>query len=364
MYFCLSAWLFMQKVLGQKGILCREGGRGLKKGLALLAVLGLTAVLGACIVSGPKTTDTPVPQFVLTYAENQPEDYPTTKGAYRFARLVYEKTEGQVEIQVNAGGVLGEEQSTIAQMQFGGVDFARVSLGSLAEFVPELNVLQLPYLYTDADHMWRVLEGEIGDRFLDALDGFGLVGLSWYDAGARSFYSAKKPVQALEDVKGMRIRVQESELMKAMVEALGAQAVPMEYSAVYSALETGAIDAAENNWPSYESMRHYEVAPYYTVDEHARVPEMQIVSQATWEKLPAEYREVIRECARESAIYERELWERRTRQSEKRVRQAGCQVWELSAEEKARFREAVLPVYEKYCQGDMDVVEEILEKGR
>lgn len=327
------------------------------------AVLAVTIMLGACILSGQKASHGQVPEFVLTYAENQPEDYPTTQGAYRFAQLVFERTGGRVEIQVNAGGALGEEQSTVAQMRFGGIDFARVSLTSLSEFVPELNVLQMPYLYTDADHMWKVLEGQIGDDFLDSLDGFGLVALSWYDAGARNFYSSKKPVESLEDVKGMRIRVQESELMIAMVEALGASAAPMAYEEVYSALETGAIDAAENNWPSYESMSHYEVAPYYTVDEHTRVPEMQIASEDTWKKLPMEFQEVIRECAKESALYERELWAKRIRQSERRVRRAGCQVIELSAEEKARFREAMMPVYGEYCHEYMDIVEKIIEAG-
>lgn len=328
----------------------------------LSAVLALG--LGGCGTKGDGEKDYGTPEFVLTYAENQPEDYPTTQGAYRFAQLVFERTGGKVEIQVSAGGVLGEEQSTIEQMQFGGIDFARVSLSSLSDFIPKMNVLQMPYLYTDADHMWRVLEGEIGDEFLDSLDGFGLVALSWYDAGARNFYSAKKPVESLEDMKGMRVRVQESELMKAVVEALGALAVPMAYDEVYSALETGSIDAAENNWPSYDSMRHYEVAPFYTVDEHTRVPEMQLVSEATWNKLPKEYHEIIRECARESAVYERRLWEERIHEAEKRVRKAGCQVVELSPEEKGRFREAMVSIYGEYCGDYMDIIEKILQAGR
>ncbi len=335
----------------------------MKRGAAVLAALAGTIILGACVLSGERAADPPSPEYVLTYAENQSEDYPTTQGAHLFARLVYERTGGKVEILVNAGGTLGEEQSTIAQMQFGGIDFARVSLGSLAEFIPQLNVLQMPYLYTGADHMWEVLEGPVGDTFLHSLEGSGLVALSWYDAGARNFYSASKPIETLEDVEGMRIRVQDSELMKAMVEALGASAVPLEYSQVYSALETGTIDAAENNWPSYDSMRHYEVAPYYTIDEHTRVPEMQIMAEATWQRLSPEYQAVILECARESALYERKLWEEQSRRSEERLRQAGCQVIELSPEEKARFREAMMSVYDQYCGGYMDIIQQIMETG-
>ena len=151
------------------------------------------------------------PDFVLTYAENQAEDYPTTQGADKFAELVKEKTEGKVEILVNAGGSLGDEKSVIEQLQFGGIDFARVSISTVAEYIPKLNVLQMPYLYTGADHMWKVLEGPIGDDFLNSFDGSGLIALSWYDAGARSFYNSIKPIEKLEDIKGMTIRVQESE---------------------------------------------------------------------------------------------------------------------------------------------------------
>ena len=214
------------------------------------------------------------PDFVLTYAENQAEDYPTTQGADKFAELVKEKTEGKVEILVNAGGSLGDEKSVIEQLQFGGIDFARVSISTVAEYIPKLNVLQMPYLYTGADHMWKVLEGPIGDDFLNSFDGSGLIALSWYDAGARSFYNSIKPIEKLEDIKGMTIRVQESELMSDTVRALGAVPVPMIYGEVYSGLQTGKVDGAENNWPSYESAGHYEVAKYFTVDEHSRVPEV------------------------------------------------------------------------------------------
>lgn len=332
---------------------------------AVLLASGI--ILAACsgISGGTKGQAVPetVPEFVFTYAENQAEDYPTTKGAYKFVELVRERTGGRIEILVYAEGELGDEQAVVEQLQYGGIDFVRASLSSLSEFVPELNVLQMPYLYKSSGHMWKVLEGEIGEEFMEILDGSGLTGLSWYDAGERNFYCTKKPIEKLEDVKGMRIRVQESELMAAMVEALGGTAVPMTYDKVYSALETGEIDGAENNWPSYESVRHYEVAPYYTVDGHMRVPEMQLMSQYTWEKLSAEDQEIILQCARESAIYERKLWVQRSEASERRVRNAGCTVVELSDKEKERFRDAMMPVYQKYCAGYMDVIERIVAEG-
>lgn len=324
------------------------------------AVLGL--VCAGC--KAQKGKNVVVPEFVLTYAENQAEDYPTTLGAYRFAELVYERTGGKIEIQVHADAALGEEQSVVSQVQFGGIDFVRVSLSSLAEFIPKLNVLQMPYLYTGSEHMWKVLEGDIGDDFMNSFDGSNLVPLSWYDAGARNFYNSIHPIEQLEDMQGMKIRVQESKLMKDTVIALGAEPVPMAFEDVYSALETGEIDGAENNWPSYESTRHYEVSRYYTIDEHNRIPEMQVMSQSTWEKLKPEYQKIIQECARESAIYERELWVERERSSEIKVRKEGCTLTELLPEEKERFQEAVLPMYEKYCSEYMDIIEAIIAMGK
>ena len=325
------------------------------------AAMGLvTACQGSGGEGGAQKT---VPEFVLTYAENQAEDYPTTQGAYKFAELVYERTGGRVEIQVNAGGILGDEKTVIEQLQFGGVDFARVSLSPLAEFVPKLNVLQMPYLYTGREHMWKVLEGPIGHDFMNSFGDSSLVPLSWYDAGARNFYSTKHPIRSLEDMKGLKMRVQESELMMDTIEALGAAPVPMAYGDVYSGLQTGEIDGAENNWPSYESTRHYEVAKYFTLDEHTRVPELQLAAQSTWDKLPEEYRGIIRECAQESALYERELWVEREKTSEERVRRSGCVVTELSPEEKARFQEAAASMYEKYCSDYVDIIDDIMTAG-
>lgn len=303
-----------------------------------------------------------IPEFVLTYAENQAEDYPTTQGAYRFAQLVHEKTGGKVEIQVNAGGSMGDEKAVIEQLQFGGVDFARVSLSPLAEFVPKLNVLQMPYLYSSREHMWKVLEGPVGADFMGSFGNSGMIPLAWYDAGARSFYCTASPIRTLEDMKGRKIRVQESELMMDTMEALGAVPVPMAYGEVYSGLQTGVIDGAENNWPSYESTRHYEVARYFTLDEHTRVPELQLAAQSTWNKLPKKYQEIIEDCAKESALYERGLWAAREKTSRERVQADGCQVNTLSQEEKERFRQASAPLYDKYCSEYEDIIQAIIQE--
>lgn len=328
--------------------------------LILISVVVLAAAFIGAYLLKPKEVQ---PEFVLSYAENQPEDYPTTLGARRFAELVENRTDGRIRILVQAEGKMGAEKEVIKQLQYGGIDFARVSLSQLAEFAPEMNVLQMPYLYEDSAHMWKVLDGNIGDFFLEAVSDNELEGLSWYDAGARNFYNSVKPITSPDDVVGMRIRVQESEVMADMVEALGATALPISYSEVYSSLERGLCDGAENNWPSYESMQHYEVAKYYTVDEHTRVPEMQICSAHTWEKISLEDREIIRQCAEESALYERELWTEREEHSKKIALENGTEVVELTPEEKQQFQKKMSAIYEKYCSDYMEMIDWIIEEG-
>ena len=309
--------------------------------LHLLTAAPALAVTGCTAQSASSQQEKPL---ILRYAENQPEDYPTSKAAKAFAELVAQRTGGRVKVLVYSGAELGAEQSVIQQMQFGGVDFSRVSLSQLAEYEPELSVLQLPYLYSDAEQMWRVLDGSIGDEFLAMLDGMDLVGLSWFDAGVRSFYTREK-VTGLDDLQGLTIRVQESDMMSEMILDLGAKPAQVVYSRVYAALHNAEIDGAENNWPSYEAMGHYEVAPYFLKDEHARVPELQLASEAAMEKLAELDPDIIRTCGKESALAERRLWAEREASAEKHMREWGVEVTTLSAAEKARFRAAVEPMY-------------------
>lgn len=198
------------------------------------------------------------PEITLVYAENQVEDYPTTKGAYEFARLVNERTNGRIKIVVKCNGELGDEKSVIEQLKFGGIDFSRVSISSISDDIPALKVIQMPFLYSDAQEMLDILNGEAGMQFVDAVreSNLGVSALSWYDAGARSFYSVK-PVTAIQDLQGLNIRVQESELMSETIEMLGANPVKMTYSEVYKGLQTGKIDGAENSLVTYTYSKHY-----------------------------------------------------------------------------------------------------------
>lgn len=322
-----------------------------------LAGAGLLALQ----LAGCGAKEQTAPEYVLTYAENQPADYPTTQGAQYFADLVQERTGGRVVIQVKAGGEYGTEEEVWTQLGIGGVDFARLSLSIIADDLPKLNVLMLPYLYRDAAHMWKVLDGELGEEFLQVFAEKDRIGLSWYDAGARSFYS-RQPIRSLADLEGKTVRVQDSGILIDMIKLLGAVPETSAYSDVYSALETGQIDAAENNWPAYYSMEHYKVARYYTKDEHSRVPEIQLTSGRTWAALPEEYREILRACAAESAQYERQIWAQEETTARKAALAAGCREITLSEEELENFRQLVQPLYEKYCKDYLPLVEEIEEK--
>lgn len=331
-----------------------------KKTLIYIISILVLCIIGSLIYK--LVTKEPEPEYVFTYAENQSEGYPTSMGAYRFAELVSERTDGRIRIIVYPNAELGREADVLNQMRYGGIDFARVSLSQLAEFDSNLNVLQMPYLYSDAEHMWAVLDGEIGDMFLKDVESIDLTGLSWYDAGARSFYTVDKPIHTVADLAGMKIRVQQSELMMDMISCLGAEAVPLSYEEVYSALELGTIAGAENNWPSYEDTGHYKVAQYFCEDEHTRIPEMQLCSSHTLSLLSSEDRDIIMECARQSALYERELWESRVQQSRKVALASGILITTISPEDKQLFRDKMSPVYEKYCSDHMDIIEEILKK--
>lgn len=324
----------------------RIGRRGFLKGMCAVAC---TCACGTGCASDTEASS--ATELVLRYAENQPEDYPTTQAALSFSSLVAERTNGRVKIVVYSGGELGAEQAVIEQVQFGGIDFARISLSQLTGYLPSLSLLQLPYLYEDAAHMWRVLDGEIGSEFMALLEQLDLVGLSWFDAGVRSFYTRKK-VTGLAELQGLVLRVQESDLMSRFIELLGATPVQLAYSRVYASLHSGEIDGAENNWPSYEAMGHYEDAPYFLRDEHARVPELQLASGEVMEKLAEldeTYPDLIRECAAESAQLERRLWAEREAQAEQELRGRGIVVTELSEEEKSKFHAAVQPLYEEYA---------------
>ena len=302
-----------------------------------------------------------VPDYVLSYADNQTGNYPTVQAARRFAEQVNKETDGRIEIRVYPNAELGDEVSTVQQLTFGGIDFCRCSLSNLSDYSEEAIVLQMPYLYADQEHMWRVLDGDIGAQVKQSFQGSGMVALTWFDAGVRNFYTTDREIRSLEDMQGLKIRVQQSALAEDMVEALGAEAVPIVYEAVKDALQTGEIDGAENNWASYEAMEHDEIACNYTVDEHMRVPELMLVSSATWEQLSPDDQTTIQRCADAAGLYERELWTAREASAQEKCLREGTVEIVLPEREKKRFRDAVSPLYKKYCGDYAELIDKINE---
>lgn len=284
--------------------------------------------------------------ITLKLAENQPEDYPTTIGAKEFAKLVEEKTDGRYKIEVYAGGQLGEEKSVIEQVQLGSIDLTRVNAVPLAEFSDEIGVLSMPYLFESTEQKWEKLNGEVGQELLSTFEGSNLVGLAFYDSGERSFYNSVRPIKTVEDMKGLKLRVQNSEIAIDIVETLGASATPMEYGEVYSAIQTGVIDGGENNFPSYYTANHYEVAKYFTDYGYQGVPEVLIASQKLWDSLSEEDKQAFSEAAMESVPVQREAWAELVEGSKKAVKENGNEIIEV--EDPSAWREAVQPVYDKY----------------
>ena len=279
-------------------------------------------------------------------AEVHPPDYPTTQAVAYMGKLLGERTGGRLGVKVYPNGALGTEKDNIEQLRLGALDMMRINVAPLNSVVPETIVTGLPFVFRSTEHMRKVLDGPVGDDILKSMESQGLVGLAFYDSGARSFYS-KKPIRSVADLKGMKIRVIQSDLFVAMVEALGANPTPMPYGEVYTALKTGIVDAAENNWPSYESSRHFEAAKFYTLDEHSLAPEVLVFSKVVWDKLSPQDQAEIRKAAKDSVPYMRKLWDEREVKSRKAVEGAGSTVITLA--NKQEFVDAMKPVYAKFA---------------
>ncbi|MDQ0322603.1 tripartite ATP-independent transporter DctP family solute receptor [Pararhizobium capsulatum DSM 1112] len=283
-------------------------------------------------------------EITLRSADIHPDGYPTVDAVKYMGELVSQRTNGRIKIEVQNNGTLGNEKDTIEQTRFGVIDMNRVNAAPFNNLIPETVVLGLPFLFRSTEHMHNTVDGPIGDEILAAFEPHGLIGLAYYDSGARSFYS-KKPIEKLADLKGMKVRVQQSDLWIAMMEAFGANPTPMPMGEVYSSLETGVVDAAENNWPSYESARHFEIAKNYTLTQHSMNPEILVISKISWDKLSPDDQKVLKEAAKESVVKMRELWSAREKSSEEKVRAAGVNVITV---DKAEFSDAMKPVYDKF----------------
>jgi tripartite ATP-independent transporter DctP family solute receptor len=294
-------------------------------------------------------------------ADTQAENYPTVQALAYMDRLVTERTGGRHRIRIFHSRQLGEEKETIEQTRVGAIDLNRTNVAPLGSFIPEANVLALPFLFRSIEHLHKVLDGPVGDEILKSFEPHGFVGLTFYDSGARSLYNAVRPVRTIADLKGLRIRVQQSEVMVDMVRALGAEPIELPYGQVLTGLSTKLIDGAENNWPSYVSTDHYSAARYYTLTEHTMGPEVLVMSQRAWESLSAEEQAIFRQAARESSRFMREQWKAWEERARAQAEKAGNVV--VGDFDKQPFQAAMAGVYDKALVGKPEL-RELVERIR
>ena len=273
------------------------------------------------------------------------DDYPTVAAVKHMSELLEKRSNGKYKIKVFNKSALGSEKETLDQVKIGALEMNRVNISALNSICPKTLVPTMPFLFDSIAHMRKSLDGPIGDEILQGCEKEGLVGLAFYDSGARSIY-AKKPVKTLADAKGLKIRVQQSDLWVALVSAMGANATPMPAGEVFTALKTGLIDAAENNIPSYDGFKHYEAVKFYSRTEHSMAPEMLVMSKAVYDKLPKADQELFRATAKESVAFQRKKWDEQEAKSLEVVTKGGAQI--VADVDKASFRSAMTPVYTKF----------------
>ncbi|MBI1265615.1 MAG: DctP family TRAP transporter solute-binding subunit [Alphaproteobacteria bacterium] len=281
-------------------------------------------------------------------SDTHSSDYPTVEAVRMMSRLLEARSGGRLSIRIYSGGQLGSERDTLELTVFGGLDLNRVNLAPLNAFAPETVILSLPFVFESEAHMRAALDGAPGQSVLRSLEPHGLIGLCFYDSGARNFYNTRRPIRTPEDLRGLKIRVQNSDLYVSMVEGLGANATPMDLSEVYQGLMQGVIDGAENNWPSYESTRHFETAPFYSLTGHVMAPEVLVMSLRSWRKLSDADRTLVTDCARESVPFMRGLWDARVSAAQERITASGVEVNDV--DDVGAFADMMRPVWDRFVR--------------
>lgn len=281
------------------------------------------------------------------------KDYPNTVAMQKFADLIAEGSDGRLNLTMANNGELGSQTEAIDMIIANEVPVANLSLGPLGQIAPATNVVSLPFIFKDMGHMHRAMDGEAGDIISADLEERGIVALAWYDSGARSFYNTKWPVNSPDDIEGLTIRVMGNDLYSGMISAMGGTPQKLAFPTVLGALQTGRIDGAENNWPSYEGTGHYEVAGYYSLSQHLIIPECVCLNADVYNALSSEDQAMVKAAARESAILQRNLWDERAKASREKVMSKGVQFNEVS--NKRAFQAAMRPVYSKYLAVNPDL---------
>lgn len=309
---------------------------------------GLGAGLGAATLA-PISSGRAQTKTVFKAADVQPVGYPTVAAVESMAKKLAEATQGRLSIQTYPSAQLGAEKETIEQTQIGAIQILRVSAGAVGPIVDDINVVNMPFLFKNVAQSWKMMDGDIGQELLDKITASAnanLVGLAWMDSGARSFYNTKHPIKSIADIHGLKLRVIGNPIFIDMVNALGGNGIAMGYDQVFSSLQTGVIDGAENNPPSYVFSNHYTAAKYYSLTEHLIIPEILCFSKRSWTALSADDQALIKKFAREAQLEERELWKKYETTAMEKAKAAGCEIVEIA--DKKPFQDAVKPVWDKY----------------
>lgn len=310
----------------------------------VLSMLGAGALGLASVGRAPAQA-----KLVLKASDVHPLGYPTVEAVTRLGKKLESATSGRLSVQMFPSMQLGGEKEALEQAQVGALAFARVSVGVVGSIIDDINVFNLPFVFRDVAHMRKVIDGEVGKELLDKITASPqsrLIGLCWMDGGSRNVYNTKRPVRTVEDLKGLKIRMMGNPLFVDTMNALGGNGVAMGMDQVYSALQTGVVDGAENNPPSYDSFGHYTIAKNYSLTEHLIIPEILVFSRRIWDGLSKDDQELIRKFAAEAQQEQRKLWDEREAESMKKIRDAGIEV--ITFKDKKPFQDAVKPVWDKY----------------
>jgi tripartite ATP-independent transporter DctP family solute receptor len=283
-------------------------------------------------------------QKVLKLAHILDPTHSVHKAMVYMAGQLEKKSGGKLTIQIYPSGQLGKERECLELLQIGSLAITKVSAAVMEGFVEDYKVLGMPYLFENKEHIFKVLDSGIGKKLLLSGEHIWLRGLCFYDAGSRSFYTRDKPIYTPDDLKGLEIRVMESITADNMVKAMGANPTRVDFGELYTALQTGVVDGAENNPPSFYLSRHYEVCKYYSLDEHTSIPDVVLISKIIWDKLSEQEKKWVQEAADESVIYQRKLWYDSEQEALEGVKKAGVQI---IIPDKKPFVEKVQPLYEK-----------------
>lgn len=265
-------------------------------------------------------------QWVLKLGHALDQKHPVHESMLHMADLVESRSSGKVRVEVYASEQLGDERELLELLQVGAVGLAKVGGSVLENFHPSVGVFNLPYLFRDEESFWSILESEIGQNLLRELELYGLKGLCFYDSGSRSFYTRDRPIRTPEDLKGLKVRVTNSATAIEMIRRMGGSATPIAFGELYSALQQGIVDGAENNPPSFYTSRHFEVCRYYVLDEHTRVPDFLLMSLKVWNGLPRDIQQLVQQAARDSVPYQRKVWNEAVAQIMRELKDAGVEV--------------------------------------